>query len=52
MKVIIINEISMVSNNSLFHVYIKLNEIFDLVIHKPFPALTVIALGDFLNCHQ
>ena len=29
MKIIIINEISMVSNN-LFCVYIKLNEIFDL----------------------
>lgn len=51
-KVIIIDEISMVSNNLLCYIYIKLNEIFDLVIYEPFPGLAVIALRDFLNCHQ
>ena len=48
LKVIIVDEISMVSNN-LFYVHIRLNEIFGSVTQEPFAGLTVIAVGCFFQ---
>ena len=47
LKVIIIDEISMVSNDLLFYVHLRLNEIFNSVKNEPFAGVTVITVGDF-----
>ena len=49
LKVIIIDEISMVSNDLLFHVHLRLTEIFGSVNDQPFAGVSVIAVGDFFQ---
>ena len=49
LKVIIIDEISMVSNELLFYVHLRLNEIFGSVNNDPFAGITVIVVGDLLQ---
>ena len=39
----------MVSNNLLYYIYLRLNEIFRAADTKPFAALTVLAVGDFFQ---
>ena len=46
LKVIIIDEISMVSNELLFYVHLRLNEIFGSVNDDPFAGITVVVVGD------
>ena len=48
LKVIIIDEISMVSNELLFYVHLLLNEIFGSVNNDPFAGIIVIVVGDLL----
>ena len=49
LKVIIIDEISMVSNELLFYVHLRVNEIFGSVNNDPFAGMTVIVIGDLLQ---
>ena len=49
LKVIIIDEISMVSNELLFNIHLRLNEIFGSVHNDPFAGITVIVVGDLLQ---
>ena len=49
LKVIIIDEISMVSNDLLFYVHLRLNEIFGFVKNEPFAGVTVITVGGFFQ---
>ena len=49
LKVIIIDEISMVSNNLLYYIHLRLNEIFGTTDIKPFAGLTILAVGDFFQ---
>ena len=50
LKVIIIDEISMVSNELLlFQVHLCLNEIFGSVNNDPFASITVIVVGALLQ---
>ena len=49
LKVIIIDEISMVSNELLFYMHLRLNEIFGSVNNDRFAGLTVIVVGDLLQ---
>ena len=51
LKVIIIDEISMVSNELLllFQVHLRLNEIFGSVNNDPFASITVIVVGALLQ---
>ena len=49
LKVIIIDEISMVSNDLLFHVHLRLTEIFESVNDQPFASVSVITVGDFFQ---
>ena len=49
LKVIIIDEISMVSNELLFYVHLRLNEIFGAVNNDHFADITVIVVGDLLQ---
>lgn len=46
---IVIDEISMVSNNLLFNIHLRLAEIFGCQCNKPFPGLTGITSGDFFH---
>ena len=39
----------MVSNNLLFYVHLRLNEIFGTVNDKPFAGISVITVGDFFQ---
>ena len=48
-KVIIIDKVSMVSNDLLLHIHLRLTEIFVSKGNFPFARITVIALGDFLQ---
>ena len=48
LKIIIIDEISMLFNNLLFYVHLRLNEIFGTVNNKPFAGISVINVGNFL----
>ena len=41
LKVIVIDEISMVSNDLLFHVYLLVTEIFGYVNNQPFASVSV-----------
>lgn len=52
LKVMIIDEISMVSSDLLFYVHLRLNEIFGLVNCEPFAGVTAIAVGDFFQLPQ
>ena len=47
LKVIIIDEISMVSNDLLFHVHLQLTEIFGSANDQPFAGVSVITVGHF-----
>ena len=49
LKVIIIDEISMVSNDLLYYVHLRLNEIFGCATNEPFVGITVIAVDDSLQ---
>ena len=49
LKVIIINEISMVSTNLLYYIHLRLNEIFGATHIEPFADLTILAAGDFFQ---
>ena len=49
LKVIIIDEISMVSNELLFYVHLRLNEIYGSVNNDPFAGTTVIVLRYLLK---
>ena len=49
LKVIIIDEISMVSNKLLFYVHLRLNEIFGSVNSDPFAGITVIVVRNLLQ---
>ena len=49
LKVIITDEISIVSNDLLFHVHLRLTEIFGSVNDQPFASVSVIAVGDFFR---
>ena len=49
LKVIIIDEIYMVSNELLFYVDLRLNEIFGSVNNDPFTGITVVVVGDLLQ---
>ena len=49
LKVIIIDEISMVSNNLLYYIHLQLNEIFGTTDIKPFAGLTILAVCDFFQ---
>ena len=48
-KVLIIDEVSMVSNELLLHIDLRLTEIFASKGKFPFAGITVIAVGDFLQ---
>lgn len=47
LKVIIIDEISMVSNDLLYYVHLRLNETFGYVTNEPLAAITAIEVGGF-----
>ena len=49
LKIIIIDEISMISNNLLFYVHLRLNEIFGSINDKPFAGISVITIGGFFQ---
>ena len=49
LKVLVIDETSMVSNDLLFNIHLRLVEIFGCQGNKPFPGLTVITIGDFFQ---
>ena len=49
LKVIIIDEISMVSTNLLYYIHLRLNEIFGTTDIEPFADLTILAVGDFFQ---
>ena len=51
LKTIIIDEISMVSNNLLFFNNLRLNEIFATTNIESFAGLTIVAVGDSFNYH-
>ena len=39
------------SNNMLFYVHLRLNNIFGTVNNKPFAGISVITVVDFFNFH-
>ena len=47
LKLIIIDEISMVSNNKLLHIHQRLKEIFGTLASKLFADISIICVGDF-----
>ena len=49
LKVIIVDKISTVSNDLLFYVHLRLNEILGSVNNEPFVWITVITVGDFFQ---
>ena len=49
LKDIIIDEISMVSNDLLYYVHLRLSEIFGFVTNEPLAGTTVIEVGDFFQ---
>ena len=49
LKVIFTDEISMVSNDLLFHVYLRLTEIFGFINDQPFAGVSVITVRDFFQ---
>ena len=48
-KAIIIDEISMVSNDLLYHIRLRLLETFGSPNNTPFAGLSIIVVGDFLQ---
>ena len=49
LKVLMIDQISMVSNDLSFNIHLRLVEIFGCQGNKPFAGLTVITIGDFFQ---
>ena len=49
LKVIIIDEISILSNNFLYYIHLRLNEIFGTTKIEPFAGVTILAVGDFFQ---
>ena len=49
LKVIIINEISIVSNSILYYIHLRLNEILGTTDTEPFNGLTILSVGDFFQ---
>ena len=49
LKIIVIDEMSMIFNNLLFYDHLRLNEIFGTVNDKSFAGLSVITVGDFFQ---
>ena len=49
LKAIIIDEISMLSNDLLFHVHLRLTETFGSVNDQPFAGVSIITVGDFFS---
>ena len=49
LKVIIVDEISMVSNDLFFYVHLRLNEIFGSLNNETFAGITVITVSDFFQ---
>ena len=49
LKVIIIDEMSMVSNDLIFHVHLRFTEIFVSVNDQPYADVSVITVGDFFQ---
>ena len=49
LKVIIVDEISVVSNDLLFYVHLRFSEIFGSVNNEPFAGITVITVGNFFQ---
>lgn len=47
LSAVILDEISMVSNARLYHIYFRLCEIFNVSLDIPFAGLTVLIVGDF-----
>ena len=47
LRVMIIDEISMVSNNLLLHIHQRLTEIFGTSQEIPFAGISILAFGDF-----
>ena len=52
LKVIIFDEIPMVSNGLLFFVHLRLNEIFGSANNEPFAGIAVISVGNFFQLQQ
>ena len=48
-KAIVIDEISMVSNDLLFHIHLGLLGTFGSQSNTPFAGLSIIVVGDFLQ---
>ena len=48
-KVLIIDEILLVSNDLLLHVHCRLIEVFSCRTDIPFPGITILAVEDFLQ---
>ena len=48
-KTIIIDKISIVSNDFLFDIHLRLLEIFGYPNNTPFAGLSIIVVGDFYN---
>ena len=49
LKLVIVDEISMVGNTSLLHIYQRLKEIFACSSAKLFAGISVIAVGDLYH---
>ena len=49
LKVVIIDEISMVSNNLLYYIHLRLNEIFRITGTEPLADLNILAVVDFFQ---
>ena len=49
LKVIIIDEISMVLNNLLYYIHLRLNEFFRITGTEPLADLNILAVGDFFQ---
>ena len=52
LKLIIIDEISMVGNITLLHIHQRLKEIFGSSNSQMFAGISVIVVGDIINFHQ
>ena len=49
LKVINIDEISVVANGMFFHIHLRLTEIFGFVNDEPLAGVSVITVGDFFQ---
>ena len=49
LKIILIDEIWMVSNDLSFHIYLRLNEVFGSVKNETFAGISMISDGDLFG---